>query len=165
MLPSNAHNTELGFNLVEISAVTLLVGILASVTAPGLLAMYQQFEADDGFNQLRGALQQAQMQAIRRSQDCTVTLDTTNKEITGDPGCLLETRELPDSVTINHTGANTITFNIRGGTGDGRTIVVSDPQQSQKKCLVIAPGIGIMRSGNYTGDIASPISSASCTTF
>lgn len=119
MLPSNAHNTELGFNLVEISAVTLLVGILASVTAPGLLAMYQQFEADDGFNQLRGALQQAQMQAIRRSQDCTVTLDTTNKEITGDPGCLLETRELPDSVTINHTGANTITFNIRGGTGDG----------------------------------------------
>ena len=166
MLPYNVHNTESGFNLVEISTVLIVVGILASVAFPSLWGMYWEFEAEDAFNQVQGALKEAQVQAIRRSQNCTVTIDTTNKEITGDPGCLLETRELPDSVTIDHTGTDSINFNIRGGTGvaSAKTIVLYDPHQSKKRCLVISAGIGIMRSGQYTGDLESPIDPASCMT-
>ena len=158
MLPYNVHKNNLGFNLIEISAIALVVGILAASSIPSLWGMFQQFRTDESFNQLRGAIQEAQSQAIKRSQPCTIVIDRGNKEIrvndpTVDSGCLLKTREIPDNVDLNLNGTSTITFNIRGGTAvaSAKTIVMYDAGESRKKCLVISGGIGLMRTGNYEG--------------
>ncbi|MGH8000959.1 MAG: GspH/FimT family pseudopilin, partial [Brasilonema sp.] len=151
MLPYNVHKNEQGFTLIEAIVTTVIVGILAAITAPNFWQMYKQFEVNQAFNQLQSALQEAQRQAAKKSQTCTVTVDTSNKRITGSSGCLLETRNLPSSVSIAYSGSSSVdfSFTFRGHTSTGRTIVLYDSNKNNKKCLAIAAGIGIMRTGNY----------------
>jgi Tfp pilus assembly protein FimT len=163
MLPYNAKKNERGFTLMETLSITAIVGILSSITAPHFWTMYKEFEVNQAFNEVRGALQEAQRHAIRKSQTCIVTLDTTTKKVSGSSNCLLEERELPASVTIGHTGSSTIGFNFRGETNisSAKTIVLYNTSQSKKKCLAISAGIGLMRSGNYNSDPSS-INSGDC---
>ena len=162
MLPSNVRNANanLGFSLIELSLTVVVIGVLAAITVPGFIQMYERFQANSAFDQVRGAIKEAQLQAIRRSTTCTLTIDEANKKITTtNSGCLINAVTLPSSTSITTNGSGkTVSFDFQGNTGILQTIVVSNNSKNYNKCLVISNGIGMMRWGNYD------ISSTSCTT-
>ena len=173
MLPLSVNKSNQGFTLLETATVVVVIGILAAISAPSLLGWYNRTKVDSALNEVRGALQQAQREAMRKSKPCTVTLGTSDNPPTvsavnssGD-SCVIN-RELQNGVEMSSDiSSREIEFNIRGGTGNGGTIVLhmADASTQEKKCIVLS-SIGLMRSGNYSGntDSYSDITNDECTT-
>ena len=156
----NVRKKNNGFTLLEMLITVIVVGILAAILAPNLIGLYNQNQVRDGLAKVESSLKEAQRQAIKLSKVCTVTFNTTNKTITASPnGCLLSNRTLQDSVNITtNEGTPPATFNIafsyKGNYGGlGKTIIVSGNSTDERKCLAITSGIGIMRTGEFVGNI------------
>ncbi len=184
MLPYNVHRKVRGFTLTEMLATMIIAGVLFAVATPSFLGWFNNSKVKSGLEQLQGALTEAQRQAMRKGKICSVTIET--KKIDGESrdvitfykpeskppykysGCLLSDRILPKGVILkpklNTTSPPRIEFSLKGNTRNGGTIVVSMSDDSgEKRCLVISPGLGIMRTGIYNGDTSS-ITSDNCTT-
>ena len=161
-----------GVTLTETLLAVIVVGILAAVTAPSLIGLFNQNRVKDGFVQLKGAIKESQRLAMRRGRRCKISLDTANQEVDiGSPdakgsytGCLLSERTIPDGVLFKTNSNPHIIFSARGNTSSARTIIVYSPNTQAKRCLVISLGLGIMRSGNYTGDVSDGLESKKCQT-
>ncbi len=177
MLLFNVNKNEEGFTLTELMITGVVVSILAAIVAPNFLGLYDNYKVKSSFQELQGALQEAQRQAMRKSQTCKLQLDTVNidgesrQRITvekpgGDPnkysGCLLSDRILDKNVTLTTTLSGNppkLAFSFKGTTTDSGTIVLSRSDGSgEKKCLAISNGLGIMRTGIYND------STSDCTT-
>ncbi len=167
----NAHKNSQDFTIIEILIVLLIVGILSALAAPSFLGMLNRAKVNDAVAKVRGALQEAQREAIRKSKSCSVTLDTTNNKVTGS--CLVTgDRTLPDGVAMANNINGVIKFSFRGNTTftvpssvasptdpSGKIILYkSDGSTSDRKCVAISNGIGIIRSGTYSD--SSPIAPA-----
>lgn len=165
-------NKNGGFTLIEMLATVLVAGILIALTAPSFATWYKNKQAQDGLDQLEGALKEAQRQAIRKSQSCSVqfTANTGSSITSPTQGCLLSDRELSDQVSVatNLSGTPpTIAFSYKGNTTTSATIVISpaDGGSGEKRCLVISNGLGIIRTGEYSATAStSPPTEAGCTT-
>lgn len=168
MLPYNARTKDQGFTMIEVIVVLIIIGILSAIMAPSFLSMFNKNKVNDTLEQVRGALREAQREAIRKSKSCAVTLDTTNKKISS-PCLVTGDRTLTNGVAIlTHDLDGTppsVTFSMRGSTTNSGLIIVqmSDGSTDKKGCLVISEGPGIMRTGVYNGSTTS-ISSGNCTT-
>lgn len=180
MLPFNARRNSQGFTLIETLSVLVILGVLAAISAPSFLSLFNKNKVDATIDQVRGALQECQREAISKSRSCTITLDITNKKVTGDRlvtgerdlcderdnsgNCI---KSIVDIATDISDTPPKITFSFKGNTTNGGTIVVysSDASTQKKKCLAISEGIGIMRTGKYDGSTASPtdITAGTCT--
>lgn len=164
--------SDRGVTLTETLLAVIVVGILAAVTAPSLIGLVNQNRVKGGFAQLRGAIKESQRLAMRRGRRCKIRLDTINQEVKISPpdakgnytGCLLSERKLPDGVSFKMNSHPNIIFSARGNTSSARTIVVYSPNTPSKRCLVISLGLGIMRSGNYTGDVSDRLTYKKCQT-
>lgn len=183
----NAHKTSQGFTLIEILTVLLIIGILAAITVPSFLALLNKSKVSDALTKLRGALQETQREAIRKSKTCTIYLpdaatqaqivsncfvtgDGTSSGLSGIPNGL-PTKTL-DKIAIASNLTTTpkrITFSFRGNTTSSGKIVlyISDGSTQEKKCLAISNGLGIMRTGDYSGSTsaAADITAGTCTTL
>ncbi|PSM46242.1 hypothetical protein C7Y66_26040, partial [Chroococcidiopsis sp. CCALA 051] len=172
MLLCNARIKDKGYTLFELAIILVILGVLLAIVAPSFIGMFNRNKVNDTLAQVRGALQEAQREAIKKSKSCTVTINTTNKKMTGSPGgCLPIERDFCDerdasgncvrsavAVMTNLTGAPpTLKFSFRGNTNKLGTIVVysSDNSTNKMGCLVVSNGIGVMRTGYYDGSIAS----------
>lgn len=162
-----------GFTLAEMLLTVIVVGILAAVTAPSLVGLLNQNRVKDGFVQLRGAVKESQRIAMRRGRRCKIYLDKINQKIAISPpdskgnytGCLFNERKLPEGVLIKNNSLNSnIIFSAKGNTSSAKTIVVYSANTQTKRCLVISLGLGIMRSGNYTGDVSNSVTAKHCQT-
>jgi type II secretory pathway pseudopilin PulG len=174
-----------GFTLIENLIIAVVIGIFAVMTLPSFLAFLNRIKLDHAIAEVQGALQEAQREAIRRSQPCTVTLDFAAREITG-PCLITGTRTLPEEVTMatNLTSSGTsnqvqITFGILGGSVfDVETEITPPPTDpvgkivfhlaetdENKPCLAISNTLGLTRSGTYLGDLnpAAITDSGTCT--
>lgn len=168
MLPSNARHSNQGFTLIETLIILIIIGVLAAIAAPSFLGMLNRNKVNNALNQVRGALQEAQREAIRKSKPCTVTVNTTTKKVTGT--CLVTgERTLPDGVEIATTtniNNNPIEFSYKGTITliDAGTVVLFNSNIQQKRCLVISKPLAIIRVGNYSGSTSagSTISHSSC---
>lgn len=122
-------------------------------------------KVNDAAAKIRGALQEAQREAMRKSTLCSVTLHTTSTPNKVTSSCLVTGDRNLDGVAMR-SNLSTINFNFRGGTGSQSTIVVALPNGivTKQKCLVIAPGIGIMRSGNYADNDTTGTDPGNCNT-
>lgn len=163
----NARNNNQGFTLIETLTIVIIIGILSAIAAPGLLGMLNRNKVNTALDEVQGALQEAQREAMRKSQSCTVTLDSTNSKFTGS--CLATgDRTLPSGVSLaTNLDPSTVTFSFRGNTNNsGKIVVYSNDSNQQKKCLVISNGLGIIRTGNYSGSTPSvtPTTTNDCTT-
>ncbi|MEM8777737.1 MAG: type II secretion system protein [Cyanobacteria bacterium P01_G01_bin.49] len=157
--------------LLEISVVAIIAGVLAAIATPSMMGILQGQQVNKGLTQIQSTLQTAQQQAMRNSKQCQIILNTTANPphlSSPNPGCLTSSKiELPGSVAMKtNITDNNLTFSFKGTLGDpGGTIVVEPKQgRGEKKCLVIARGLGIMRTGIYTGDTTSSVSATNCTT-
>jgi prepilin-type N-terminal cleavage/methylation domain-containing protein len=238
MLLYNARNNNQGFTLIEVVITLILVGVLSAIITPSFLGILNKNKVNDALDQARGALQQAQREALRKSKTCIVALTPGNqsklasncfliadytikasaaaaaaatsvsvdalpvaisngtrvvfsKGATGlvsanasqgatsltigagissaiTSGETVSLRNLKDvNVDQNNNAALwTIVFDFKGRTNEvnsGGTIVFSqiDSYSSEKKCLVVSQGLGIIRTGDYTGTGAT---AANCNT-
>lgn len=163
MLLSNARTKNQGFTLVEILIALVILGILSAIAAPSFLSLFSKNKVNDALTQVRGALQEAQRQAIRNSKSCTVTIDTTNKKITTSPCSVTGDRTLDSSIVIA-TNEPSIQFSHKGTItlSDAGTVVLSNADTAKKLCLVISSPLGIIRTGEYSGS-TSPVNKDNCT--
>lgn len=185
MVLFNVRSNSQGFTLIETLVVIIMVGILSAITAPSFLASLNKAKVNNAFAEVRGALQEAQREAIRKSKTCTVyvpdgaqiisdcfvTADGTSIGLTPSSLNGLPIKTLNDTVAIASdlpTTPKKVTFSFRGNTTNSGTIVLymTDGSTQDKKCLVISNGLGIMRTGKYSGSTSSAtdIAAGTCTT-
>jgi len=167
----NYYNTnDQGFSLIEMLATVIILGIIAAISAPNLVALFSHHKVNNGMAIINGAIKETQRQAIRQGITCSVVLDTVNRTMTGNPPqCLPEQRDIDDSpqstddisIVSNIAPAPatlfTIAFSAKGNTVAGGTIVVFSPRTDTQRCFVIGPGLGITRTGNYTDPLTVPV--------
>lgn len=155
MLPSNAHKNNQGFTMIEILTVVVIIGILSAIAAPSFLGMLNKNKLSNALAQVRGALQEAQREAINKSKTCEVTIPEGNDQtINSTPSdCLVTGSRTLKDINIEHvTGTGKIEFDFKGRTNvsSAGTIRLSVPDTSlTQKCLVVSEGLGIIRTGNY----------------
>lgn len=170
MLLYNARKSNSGFTLIEMLAVIIIIGVIAAIAAPNFLGLLNRNRVNEARQQIAGGLKEAQRQALRQGQQCSVTIDTVNKTITNPAaptnGCLLSSRNLDNLVQLNSNTA-TITFSGKGNITGGLApvLVVSLPNGTDlQRCVVLDSLLGSQRSGDYSGTIAdgaTPVS-ANC---
>jgi type II secretory pathway pseudopilin PulG len=143
--------------MLEITVVLMILGILAAIAVPSFLSMLNKSKVSDALAQVRGALQEAQREAIRKSMTCTVTVPKGNNQTISSTCFVTGDRTLTDiNIDYTNTAPWTITFDYKGRTNDvnsSGTIKLTsiNGNTNEIKCLVISQGLGIIRTGNYTG--------------
>lgn len=152
-----------GFTLIETLVSLIIVGVLAAIATPSLLAWYNNKKIEDVTAQVFGALEVARSGAIRQSTPCAITLQ--NKSIVPSPASCVPAQFAPSAAFVADANANiategaggsTITFSPRGTitiVEDKSVIVIYDedaPTQRKMKCIVVSSGVGLMRQGDYT---------------
>ena len=167
MLPSSANKENRGFTIIEQLIVCVFIGIMATVSVPSILGIYNQFKIKDAQNKLRVALTEAQRQAIRKSTDCLVNFSPSgsNNTIISSSCFLTGDRTLSGIILRHNYSQNKLEFNYRGGSNRLGTMVLQIPNFNYQKCLVISNFIGIMRAGDYERtDTTGKPKAGNCTT-
>lgn len=165
MLLSSVRRTSQGFTLIETLIIIAVVGILAAIAAPSFLGLLNQKRVDDALAKFQGALQEAQREAIRKSQSCAVTVPSGSGQTLTSP-CFVTGSRTFEGISIRRPNTiSSITFNLKGATSSSGTTVfaLSNATATKQKCLVIAPGIGLMRTGNYASTDTVGASAKNCT--
>lgn len=165
---SDARKSNQGFTLIELLIIVVVIGILAAIAAPSFLGFLNRSRVNDALASIEGALKEAQREAMRRSTNCEVTIPSGNAPtLTASPAsCLPTGSRTLDKVTLRRPSTMaSVIFNFKGGTSSTGTVVIASSAGTvQQKCLVISPGIGIMRTGNYSDSDTSGASADNCTT-
>lgn len=158
------QNTDTGFTLMEILITVIVVGVIGAIAAPNLLGLLNRYRVDSALDEVEGAIKEAQRQAMRDGQSCTITIDTTDNDNAIAGGCLLRTRSLDDLIRFNSNAAIvTFTFSGKGNTNDSAVLVVSMSSGTERqKCLVMSPGLGLIRTGDYSGDPTGTLLDTNC---
>jgi prepilin-type N-terminal cleavage/methylation domain-containing protein len=179
-----------GFTLIEMVVTIAVMGILAAIAAPSFSAWLNNKKVDDVAAQIEGAIREAQAQAIKESKPCTLSISKTDAQVTSDrPSCLptgprdlkkLGVKILSDNssgvslgfANLGDPATATIQFSYKGtlsitNTGTGLiTIYQGEGADNRKiRCIAIASGIGIIRTGRYLGSSPeTPTDTANCAT-
>lgn len=163
--PPRANNQ--GWTLIEVGVVVVIIGILAAMAFPSFGKMQARNQLRGAMAQVQAAFQEAQKNAIKKGSSCVVNIDATNRTIaqasgTANSGCVPNPVTIPASQGITMTSPSSttaLTFSYKGNpsASTDQTIVLSHQITSlEPRCLVIASGIGIMRSGYYQGSTCTP---------
>jgi prepilin-type N-terminal cleavage/methylation domain-containing protein len=177
-----------GFTLIEALVAIVVLGIFTAIAAPSFSAWLSNKKVDDVAAQIEGAIREAQAEAIKESKPCTLLISKTDAQITSDrPSCLptgsrdlkqlgvkiLSNNQSGISLGIANLGDPAqIKFSYRGtlsitDTGTGLITIYQEAGGSSQKvrCIAIASGIGIIRTGRYLGSSPdSPTDTANCAT-
>ena len=160
------NKSDRGFTLIELIIVLIILGIVAAIAVPNFFALLSRYQVNNSLERLLGGIRETQQQAMRHRILCRININTGANTLTGNPnGCLLSTRNIDDNITIrtNIPGATpNITFSPKGTTTKMGTIVLSSNNTEIQKCFVISLGLGIMRTGDYTGARTGSVSASEC---
>lgn len=168
MLLLSVRRNSQGFTLIEILVIVAIISILTAIATPSFFSLLSRKKVDDALAKVQGSLQEAQTEAIRKSRTCTVIVPEGNN-VTLTSACLITGSRTLDEVAISSNlplASKQITFSFRGNTINSGTIVLAKSDGSgQRRCLIISNGIGLMRTGTYTGSTASiaDITAGTCT--
>ena len=59
------------------AVITVITGILASVTIPSMVGLMAKNSLESSMSQVTGAIREAQRAAIKNGKSCTVTINTS----------------------------------------------------------------------------------------
>ena len=163
---SNAHNLN-GFTQIEISITLIIIGILSALAAPSLLGWYGTKQVEEALEEFRGVLKEAQSNAIRISNTCTLNITTSSPaSITSTPTTCLPRDRIFDGISIRiSSGLTNLQYDYLGETNlsSTETVVFSNPNNGGvQKCLVIAGPIGLTRIGTYLASDTTGTNSNNC---
>ncbi len=145
-----------GFTQVETAIIVVIIGILAAISIPSFLNWLNLKRVDDALARAEGALKETQREAIKRSQTCSLNIpEGPNPTMQGT--CLVTGARTFQGVefrrSTNPTWTVTYDFKGRNPVGSAGTLVISLPNEgTYQRCLVVSAGIGLMRTGAYTGE-------------
>lgn len=166
----NVPKQDDGFTLIEILAVTVIIGVVGAIAAPNVIGQINKSRINDGVSQIEGAFREAKRQATSRKQACTIQIGDVGGVVTiqnqTGSSCLLETRQLADGINIANNTPNAtlaIQFSGKGNIGNTATyvpastgnwtITVSHDDVDNPKCLVIAGLFGEIQTGVSQGGV------------
>jgi Tfp pilus assembly protein FimT len=175
-----------GFTLIEALVIIVVVGIFAAITAPSFTAWLNNKKIDDVAAQIESAIREAQASAIKESKTCKLYID---KQITSDPpSCLpsgprdltklgvsilsnnsseisIGTANLDTPAQIQFSYKGTLSINSPGTAGLVTIYQGTGTGGQRVRCIAIASGIGIIRTGRYLGSSPSlPTDTSTCNT-
>ncbi len=160
------RNQDSGFSLPELSAVIIIISIIAALAAPNFLGLLNRNRINDALGQLEGAIKESQRLAMRQGKLCQININLGTKTINGNPtDCLLSDREIREDIIIRTSLSGSppnITFSAKGNTTKMGTIVLSSDGTDLQKCFVISLGLGITRIGDYIGSKTGSVSASNC---
>jgi prepilin-type N-terminal cleavage/methylation domain-containing protein len=160
------EKSDRGFTLTELMIALVIIGVIAAIASPNFLGFLNRIKVNNSLEQLLGAIKETQRQAMRQGKRCRININPSTKILSATPSdCLLNTRTIDDSVTIRTNlpgGSPNISFSYKGNTTRMGTIVLSSNFTDTQKCFVISLGLGIMRTGNYTGSKTGSVSASNC---
>ena len=159
--------------MIEMAIVSVIVGILASLAIPSMMSGIGKNQLQSSMGQVKGALQEAQRSAIKNGVSCTVIINPTTttasvtvsgtavsagaRSITGSPaGCISSPVNIPNNTEITFTtptAATSLIFSYKGNPNNISELIIAlqSAKTSQRYCLAVSSGIGIMRTGTYSG--------------
>jgi prepilin-type N-terminal cleavage/methylation domain-containing protein len=145
-----------GFTLIETLVVLAIIGILSALAIPSFIAIYQKTQLTQSVDLVAGSLREAQFTAMRRRQNCDLTIDKRTQSIGTNQSCLATgDRVLPNSISLDYTGTtNKIQYGIRGNTTTNKSIMlgIKDVHKTPQKCITISAPLGIIRVGDYDAE-------------
>lgn len=133
-------------------AVSVVVGILAAMAFPSMAGMQGRNQLKGTMSEVKGAFREAQRNAIKKGTSCEVTITPSPPAITATPaGCISSSINFPNGVSITEpTSVTTVTFTYKGNVATAQTVVLDSTKTVDDRCLEIAAGLGLMRSGLYS---------------
>jgi prepilin-type N-terminal cleavage/methylation domain-containing protein len=169
-LPLKRSN-ERGFTLIELLVVIVMVGILASIAAPGWLSFVNSRRVTAANDEVLQALRQAQAQSVRTKRNQTVVFDTAanpptitvlgGTTVVGNgalkPGMVGMTVINGSSANTSCSTASCIEFNGNGnvvntvGSNGIKIVLTAPPTTGSKRCVVVQTLLGAMRTDKGTG--------------
>lgn len=167
-MPSFYAHNEQGFTQVEIAVIVVIIGILGAVSAPSFLSWVNERKLNVGLAKLQGTLIEGQQEAIRLSKTCTLNLPTSDSPtLSSTPtSCLRNGSRTLEDLNLRHSlSAPSLAFDFKGRVPTSMTaeqtmvLSLASDSSSPSKCLVIAPGIGLIRVGEYNGPSNSTLAS------
>lgn len=160
------QKSDRGFTLIELMIALFIIGILAAIASPNFIGLLNRTKVNTSLERLVGAIKETQRQAMRLGKRCRINIDPNTNILTTIPSkCLLNSRQIDNNVKIrtNLSGSiPNISFSHKGNTTKAGTIVLSSNLTNTQKCFTISLGLGIMRTGNYTGSETDPVSGSNC---
>lgn len=151
----NSHGNN-GVTLIEILVSVIIIGVVAAITAPNVMNWFNNTRVNQGLIQLETAMRSGQRQAERTGEGCEIQIDIATRTITGADDCLTEPQTLDDNLIINTNDVDLL-FSSKGTAfiGASAVYVIYMNGNDNQRCFVVAPGLGLMRSGDYDGDPAA----------
>ncbi len=165
-----------GFTLFELLITFIIFGILTALIVPGIGKFRNRYEVKGAFDQVQQVLREAQREAIRAGQACTVTLNLSEQPIT-----ITAKNEAAQVCAINHTLPENIKIktNLRDANPQVifsylGSVTLKESQELnaivywqnqpdlEKPCLVLTTGIGLIRTGNYREPVNQDLNAKFC---
>lgn len=159
-----------GLTLPEAMVALVILALLAGLALPSGVELLARQRLEAAGRRLGQGLEEAREAARRRGQPCALSLGASGWQpaaTSGLPSCL-EPREglnepaLPGALELRHNFPGSLRFSRNGLVLDGGTAVLSTPGTALRRCLVLAPPLGVVRLGRYQGDPAAGLNSGAC---
>lgn len=160
-----------GLTLPEALVALAVLALLAALALPSGVEALARQRLEAATRRLAQGLEQARDEALRRGQPCALSLGALGWQAAvaagGLPSCLQRNEALGESVLpgplqLRHNVPAALRFSRNGLVLDGGTAVLSTPGTALRRCLVLAPPLGVVRLGRYQADPAAALNSSAC---
>ena len=155
-------NSVHGFTLFELMIVVSILGILAAIAAPSLLAFKDRQSLNVAQQEVLGAIRESQLKAIRHRRKWQTSFREKNDRVQWMTHPVEETiqegrwKSLPEGVKLDEettlrlaSGVRRVQFDYLGNVNGqlGRVTLSPKSGGSMKRCVIVSTLLGTVRTG------------------